>query len=126
MSRDFRELGRGPDDRASDFVGTAAVRGYAYPLQGFDSAKAHHLVWLALAASVPVHDALFKQGVVHAHDDAARDLGLAALQVYDQAAVLHGDHVRAADDAGFGVHHDFGDLHAADADVGQARRPVAL
>ena len=50
-----------------------------------------------------VHDALLEQGVVDAHDDAAGHLRLAAQLVDDQAAILHGDDLRAADHAGLGV-----------------------
>ena len=72
-----------------------------------------------------VHDALLEQGVVDAHDDAAGHLRLAALLVDDQAAVLHGHDLRAADHAGLGVHQHLGHLHAADADVGDVLRSPA-
>ena len=55
-----------------------------------------------LPAGDPVEDALLEQGVVQAHDDAAGDLRLAGQLVDEQAAVLHGDHVRDADHAGLG------------------------
>src|SRR5262249_49724132 len=72
-------------------------------------------VGVALPAGAGVHDPLLEQGVVDAHDDAAGDLRLAGQLVDDQAAVLHRPEVGAADHAGFGVHGDLGDLHAADA-----------
>ena len=77
-------------------------------------------VRIDLPAGVPVHDALLEQGVVDAHDDAAGHLRLAGLLVDDQAAVLHGHDLGAADHAGLGVHQHLGHLHAADADVGDA------
>src|SRR5262249_40225023 len=82
-------------------------------------------VGVDLPAGVAVHDPLFPQGRGGRHDDAAGHLRLAALLVDDQATVLHRHHPRAADHAGLGVHLDLRDLHAADAAVGQARRPVA-
>src|SRR5262249_48984276 len=78
-----------------------------------------------LPAGLAVEDALLEEGIVDAHDDAARDLRLAAQLVDDHAAVLYGDDLGAANDAGLGVDLDFGDLNAADAVVGPAGRPVA-
>src|SRR5204862_4278586 len=55
---------------------------------------AAQLVELHVRVDLPprgaVHDALLEQRVVHAHDDAAGHLRLAALQVDNHAAVLHG------------------------------------
>src|SRR5439155_24835606 len=74
-----------------------------------------------LPAGDPILDAFVEEGVVDAHDAAARDLRFAAKFVDHHAAILHGDHLRAADDAGLGVHHHLGDLNAADALIGEAR-----
>src|SRR6516165_2615231 len=82
-------------------------------------------VRIDLPAGRPVVDALFIEGVVDAHDDAAGDLRLAALLVDDHAAVLHGPDASAADNAGFGVDLDLGNLDAADALIGVLREPDA-
>src|SRR5207245_11135817 len=71
-----------------------------------------------LPARPAIHDDLLEQGIVHAHDDAAGHLRLAAQLVDHHAAVLDGDDLGAADDAGLGVHLDLCDLHAADAVIG--------
>src|SRR5262249_45665773 len=84
-----------------------------------DAAKLVELhVRVHLSAGAAVEDDFLEQGVVDAHDDAAGHLRLAAQLVDDHAAVLHGNNLGAADDAGLGVHLDLGDLHAADAVVG--------
>ena len=78
-------------------------------------------VGVDLPAGLAVHDALLEQGVVDAHDDAAGHLRFAGQHIDDQAAVLHGHDLRAADHAGLGIDRDLGDLHAADAAVGHVR-----
>ena len=75
-------------------------------------------VGVHLPAGHAVQNALFKERVVNAHDDAAGDLRFATQFVDHHAAILHGDHLRAADDTGLGVHHYLGDLNAADALIG--------
>ena len=70
-----------------------------------------------------VHDPLFEQRIVDAHDDTAGDLRFPAELIDDQAAVLDRDEVGAADDAGFGIDFDFRDLDAADALVGEPAAP---
>ena len=49
----------------------------------------------------------------------AQNLALGELHVDDQPAILDGDQFFERDDAGFDIDGDFGDLHAADAFVGE-------
>ena len=53
-------------------------------------------------------------------DDPAVDLALAEEPVHDQAAVGDGDELLQPDLAGLDVHHDLGELRAADALVRHA------
>ena len=62
------------------------------------------------------------QRVADAHDQRAVVPALGHLEVDDEAAILHGDHLVDFDDAGFGVDFDFRHLYAAHAAVGEIRR----
>src|SRR5262249_30471217 len=124
--------GRGGDGRRLADADDAALRHVVHVDDNLrDVADGAELVELHVGVHLParraVHDAVFEQGVVDAHDDAARGLRLARQQVDHHADVLHRRHLRALDHAGLNVHAHLGDLYAADLDardaavLGQAR-----
>ena len=72
---------------------------------GFKIRVQHH-------AGQIVHHALLVKRVAHAHDDAAVDLAFERELVNDEAAIVDADDFFHRDQTGFGVHVDFGELHA--------------
>ena len=76
---------------------------------------------------VPIHVALFEQGVADALDDAAEDLAFGGRAVDDEAAILQGDDLVHLDDAEVTIDGDLCELHAGNAAlVGGVATEVAL